>query len=163
MLCPNCGTQTTNEQKFCRNCGMNLEPVSKAIATHLALGGLEVSHAEESGERRELRRMTNRLIVGVAVILVGALLLADARLFMLRPWFKMFGTFVACLGVFISLFAVLSPLRSAGRRRGAAPAVPAEGARTTGRLLHESTIEPVPSVTERTTDLLGIERKSRNL
>ena len=66
MLCPNCGTQTTNEQKFCRNCGMNLEPVSKAIAAHLALGGLESPPAEEAGERRELRRMTNRLIVGVA-------------------------------------------------------------------------------------------------
>ena len=157
MLCPNCGTQTTNEQKFCRNCGMNLGPVSKAIASHLALGGLEAPPAEESGERRELRRMTNRLIVGVAVILVGALVLADARLFMLRPWLKMLGTFVTCLGVFVSLLAVLAPLRSAGRRRGAALAGPPEGARTTGRLLYESTIEPVPSVTERTTDLLGVE------
>jgi hypothetical protein len=159
MLCPNCGTQTTNEQKFCRNCGMNLEPVSKAIATHLAQGGLDAPPAEAEGERRDLRRMTNGLILGVAVILVGALVLADARLFMLRPWLKMLGTFLTCLGVFVSLLAVLSPLRSAGRRRGATLPDKPEGARTTGRLLHESTIEPVPSVTERTTDLLGVERK----
>ena len=157
MLCPNCGTTTTNEHKFCRNCGMNLEPVSKALATHLAQGGLDAPPAEETGELRDLRRMTNGLIVGVAVLLLGALVLADARLFMLRPWVKLLGTFLTCLGVFVSLLAVLSPLRSAGRRRGATLLDKPEGARTTGRLLNETTIEPVPSVTERTTDLLGVE------
>jgi hypothetical protein len=157
MLCPNCGTQTTGEQKFCRNCGMNLEPVSKALATHLAQGGLDAPPAEKEAERRDLRRMTNGLIIGVAVMLLGALVLADARLFMLRPWVKMLGTFLTCLGVFISLLAVLSPLRSAGRPRAAALPDEPEGAPATGRLLRESTLEPVPSVTERTTDLLGVE------
>ena len=70
---------------------------------------------------------------------------------------KLLGTFVTCLGVFVSLLAVLLPLRSAGRRRGASLPAALEGARKTGPLLNESTIEPVPSVTERTTDLLGVE------
>lgn len=157
MLCPNCGTHTTDEQKFCRNCGMNLEPVSKALAAHLAQGGLEAPSPEKEGERRALRRMTNGLILGVAIILVGALVLTDARLFMLRPWLKMLGTSLTCLGVFVSLLAVLSPLRCAGRWRGANLPDHLEGARTTGRLLHESMMEPVPSVTERTTNLLGVE------
>jgi hypothetical protein len=160
MLCPNCGTQTTTDQKFCRNCGMNLTLVSKALATHLAQGGLAQPPAEGESERLDLRRMTNGLILGVALILLGALLLTDAKLFMLRPWIKLLGMFVTCLGVFVSLLAVLLPLRSAGRRRD--PTLPAalEGARPTGRLLGESTIEPVPSVTERTTDLLGVEIKA---
>ena len=160
MLCPNCGTHSSTEQKFCRNCGMNLGPVSKALATHFAQGGSAAPPAEEGGERRDLRRMTNGLISGVAVILIGALVLADARLFMLRPWVKLLGSVLTCLGVFISLLAVLLPLRSsAGRRRGATLPGALEGARTTGHLLHESTIEPAASVTERTTDLLEVERK----
>jgi hypothetical protein len=162
MLCPNCGTQTSAEQKFCRNCGMNLEPVSKALAAHLAQGGLESPPAAEvEGERRDLRRMTNGLILGVAVILLGALILTDARLFMLRPWLKLLGTFVTCLGVFLSLLAVLSPLRSAGRRRAATPPGQLESAKTTGPLLDEAAFEPMPSVTERTTDLLGVVNRTK--
>jgi hypothetical protein len=159
MLCPNCGTHSSTEQKFCRNCGMSLEPVSKALAAHLAQGGAAAPPAEEEGERRDLRRMTNGLILGVAVVLIGALVLADAKLFMLRPWVKLLGSVLTCLGVFISLLAVLSPLRSAGRRHGATRPGALEGERTTARLLGESTIEPAASVTERTTDLLGVEVK----
>ena len=34
MFCPSCGTQILNEQKYCRACGMELEPVAALLAVH---------------------------------------------------------------------------------------------------------------------------------
>ena len=31
MYCPNCGTSTSLDQKFCRGCGLNLSPVSQML------------------------------------------------------------------------------------------------------------------------------------
>src|SRR5215510_16254089 len=42
MYCPNCGTSTSLEQKFCRSCGMNLLPVSQMLVANPA-------QADESG------------------------------------------------------------------------------------------------------------------
>jgi hypothetical protein len=156
MLCPNCGTRTTNKHKFCRNCGMNLEPVSRALAAHLAHGGAAAARAARSAKRRALRRMTTGLFVGVLITLLGVLLMAV----MPGKGFKLIGVVTALVGLVAALIAVLSPLRSAGgdEEEEEAPAPSAfEDAPTTGRLLHEQTVEPVPSVTERTTELLGVE------
>src|SRR6185503_10855001 len=31
MFCPSCGAKNSTEQRFCRNCGMNLEPAAKSL------------------------------------------------------------------------------------------------------------------------------------
>ena len=155
MLCPNCGTRTTTEHRFCRGCGMNLEPVSRALAAHLSPGGAAAAKAAREAERRALRRMANGLIAGVVVTLFGVLLMA------LLPGkgFKVIGVAAALVGLVAALVSVLSPLRSAndGGGEAAAPALDDATAAATGRLLHEPAAEPVPSVSERTTDLLGVE------
>src|ERR687893_225391 len=74
MLCPNCGTKTTTEHKFCRNCGMNLEPVSRALAEHLSPEGAARAASAREAERRALRRLTNGLLAGVIVIMLGVLM-----------------------------------------------------------------------------------------
>ena len=158
MLCPNCGTRMTTEHKFCRNCGMNLEPVSRALAAHLSLGGAAAAKAARAAERRALRRMTNGLITGVIVTLFGVLLMAV----MPGKGFKVIGVAAALIGLVAALIAVLSPLRSAKDDDEEAPALSAlGGAVPTGRLLHEQTVEPVPTITERTTELLGVEAEER--
>ena len=69
MLCPNCGTKTTTEHKFCRNCGMNLEPVSRALAAHLSHGGAPTAAAAAAREteRRGTRRLARGLFTGIFV------------------------------------------------------------------------------------------------
>ena len=155
MLCPNCGTRMTTEHKFCRNCGMNLEPVSRALAAHLSPGGAAAAKTAREAERRALRRMANGLIAGVIVTLFGVLLMA------LLPGkgFKVIGVAAALLGLVAALISVLSPLRSANNGGGepAPPVLDDATAAATGRLLHEQAVEPVPSITERTTELLGVE------
>ncbi len=160
MLCPNCGTKTKTEHKFCRRCGMNLEPVSRALAEHLSSGGAPTARGAGRGTARP---MMGGLFAGVIVmvILFGVLMMA----FLPGKAFKVFGVATALVGIVAARAAVFSTLRTAGRagEDDEAPAQPAlEGeAATTGRLLHEQTAEPVPSVTERTTELLGVEAKDR--
>ena len=160
MLCPNCGTRTTTTHKFCRNCGLNLEPVSKAVAAHRAPGGGSPSRSAREADRRNVQNLTKGLFVGVVVVLLGVLVVAALP----GRAFKLMGVMTALIGIVFSLVAVLSSLRAvAGGSDVAAPAGPdpLEGAPQTGPLLAEQHFEPVPSVTERTTDLLGVEVKGR--
>jgi hypothetical protein len=159
MLCPNCGTKTTTEHKFCRNCGMNLEPVTRALAAHLSVGGAAAARAARETERRNVNRMTRGLLTGVIVVLFGMLLIG----FLPGKAFKMLGLIAAVLGIVFSLVSVLSTLR----RMNDADAEPLphafdQTAPGTGRLLHEQTFEHVPaSVTDHTTELLGVEVEER--
>ncbi len=152
MLCPNCGTKATTTHKFCRGCGMNLAPVSEALAAHLSPGG--AASAREA-ERRAARRMRNGLLVGVFVVLLGALVMTVLS----GKGFTLIGLLTILLGVVFSLAAVLPPLRAAARVDEDDAPPPSEDAAATQRLLHENTTEPAASVAERTTELLGVERK----
>src|ERR1044071_1753877 len=107
MLCPNCGTKTTTEHRFCRNCGMNLEPVSRALAAHLSQGGTSAARAARESERRNAQRMKGGLLAGVFVVLFGMLLIA----FLPGRAFKMLGLITAVLGIVFSLVSLLSTLR----------------------------------------------------
>ena len=159
MLCPNCGTKTTTEHKFCRNCGMNLEPVTRALVEHLSVGGAAAALAARAADRRTARRMTNGLLAGVFVVLFGLILIA----FLPGKGFKFLGVAAALIGIVAALVSVLSPLRSMGGAEAAAPPPALDGAAPhTGPLLHERTFDRVPtSVTDHTTELLDVEVKDR--
>ena len=160
MLCPNCGTKTTNEHKFCRNCGMNLAPVAQAVAAHLSHGGAPAAAAAAAreAERRGTRRLARGLFTGVFVFLLGLLMG-----FLPGVPFKAVGAMITLLGVVFSLVTVLSSMRADATTEAPPAPPPLEDvpAPETGRLLDENRIEPVPSITERTTELLGIEVKDR--
>jgi hypothetical protein len=159
VLCPNCGTKTTTEHKFCRNCGMNLEPVSRALAAHLSHGGAAAARLQRDQERHSVRRAMNGLLAGVIVVLFGMLLIA----FMPSKAFKALGLISAVLGIVFTLVSVLSTLRRANDAGAEAlPHALDHPAPGTGRLLHEQTFDHVPtSVTDHTTELLNAEVKDR--
>jgi predicted lipid-binding transport protein (Tim44 family) len=157
MLCPNCGTTTTTEHKFCRSCGMNLEPVSRALAAHLSPGGAAAVAAREA-RRRATNRMAKGVVSGIAVVLFGMFVMSVIP----GNAFKVFGVAAALIGLVSVLASIVSALRTAADlvvEPAPRSLDDAAAAAKTGRLLHETTVEPVPSVTERTTDLLGVERK----
>jgi Na+/melibiose symporter-like transporter len=159
MLCPNCGTKTTTDHKFCRNCGMNLEPVSRALAAHLSHGGAAAARLQGEQERSAARRMRGGLLAGVIVVLFGLLLMT----FLPGRAFKLLGFVSAVLGIVFTLVSVLSTLRASGRAGAELPPDALDDAApTTGRLLHEQTFDRVPaSVTDHTTELLNVEVKER--
>ena len=155
MLCPNCGTKTKTEHKFCRNCGMNLEPVSRALAEHLSAGGAAAAREASRGTAPEAMGC---LFTGVFVILVGVLLMA----FLPGKAFKFAGVASAVIGLVAVLISGLS-LRSMNNAAAEAPSAALDDAApNTGPLLGEQTFEPIPtSVTDHTTELLHVEVHDR--
>ena len=156
MLCPNCGTKNKTEHRFCRHCGMNLEPVSRALAEHRSAVGAATARESARGGAPEAMGC---LFTGVFVILVGVLLTA----FLPGRAFKLAGVAAAVIGLVAVLVSALSSMHSS---KGAAAEAPSDAlddaAPNTGPLLREQTFEPIPtSVTDHTTELLGVEVKDR--
>ena len=161
MHCPACGNESSLEQKFCRKCGFDLSPVSKLIA---GSSGSETAGIDR--RRREqvlVRRMFRWISAGMIVMLFGVLMLLIGRTFDIGKIFGLASTIVILTGVAIACGGLFSTMM-----RGAA--VPAlkespdirlddlEQAPTTRRLEGDRMPVPLPSVTERTTQLIDKER-----
>src|SRR6185503_502668 len=89
MHCPSCGNESSLDQKFCRKCGFNLEPVSKLIVNNPAAGQLKLEKAER--EKLALRRMVSWMMWGMLIMLVG--------------------TFITLGGVSVTMYGLLDTMR----------------------------------------------------
>ena len=71
MFCPSCGAETSEELRFCRACGMALEPVTRLIADRRL--GIESGQPEAPAKRSPLtweRRVerAGRVMTGAGVL-----------------------------------------------------------------------------------------------
>ena len=136
MYCPSCGKSTSVEQKFCRACGLSLEKIAQSLAEQLP--STQLNDDLEDRKRKVERWLTLLLgsAFGVFVItLIGALI------------YKV----IITKGDYLLGFALLALL--------IAQASLTQPERT-GKLPAEPHFQPVPSVTEPTTELL-VERKQQ--
>jgi hypothetical protein len=165
MHCPNCGTKTSAEHKFCRACGLELEKFALLLAEQLPAG--ELGRAEAEGlarlAARERRTRFWLTAAGLAciVLVVSAVLYGIIAKLIIEKGEVVGGLiflFIILLGlVFAGLATYNESLKEKLQRRHE-PTLPR--GETTGRLLPDGArFEPVPSVTERTTDLLSVENK----
>ena len=159
MYCPNCGNQIAADQKFCRACGLGLEKITQSVGEQLPV------RLERS--LRERQEWLEKVGVGslsvFALGLLGFLLYAVAQ--KLGPQGSLF-TILALVGLVIVfgsgllsviLFARARELKeSAGKRRLTKEVNALDG--STKELLPEGKREPVPAVTEHTTELLYAEK-----
>ena len=163
MHCPKCGNESDFDQKFCRKCGLNLAPISSLV---LVDSGRDDEQKPDKVERDKLilRRMVSWMIWGCVILLIGLVLLATGRAFDVPKFLSPLASFLLIGGTATAAYGVLAALREG-------IASPKELARPKGRdeLSSSATNElsgevPVglPSVTERTTQLIGDDRKSEN-
>jgi len=164
MYCPKCAALNDDTGRFCRGCGVNLEPVTLALAPD-RLPQPTVDWLEKYGEGRS-RIVTGGALLGTSLVIgiVPALIfLGREGMAWLAIWTVFFG-WMACWGV-ISLASGLGKMAKAKTMRremerlGVGPAAsqasftayepPALGKATTSQLQ-----KPL-SVTEGTTKLLG--------
>lgn len=135
MYCSNCSAEISADQQFCRSCGNDLaaaKPVNGVNFRFLGLAALITC------------------FLGVFAALSGDMLGIK--------WLAFAGLFVSLAGVFSTMIVAVVWGTRPNRRR--VPAVPTKpqilGADTTNKLLPIGVNDFVPSVTEKTTDLLKV-------
>ena len=155
MHCPGCGTLSSNDQKYCRSCGMELEPVAALIAARNA-GGPAPSEPPKFDWQinfravRLLRAGFSFLSLGIALAVIGGALFHQESLTDL-------GMAMSVWGVVTIALALVQGLKA---RTQSKPAVRA-GADTQPELrppADASLAAGVPSVTESTTRLMDKEQ-----
>ena len=164
MFCPSCGTQILNEQKYCRACGMELEPVAALVAGR---GTLSSSSSSAKPDQQITFRAVKLVAAGASFFLSGAILSFAGRKLFQRDDVVNLGVLALFFGLVMIMFAFLQGLWAKSRPRTTARA----GANTQPNLdqpnLEQPNLEqarpiglpsPMPSVTESTTKLMEADR-----
>jgi hypothetical protein len=160
MYCPNCGNKTSTDQKFCRACGLGLEKIALSLNEQLPTKvDLSLKERKERFEK-----------LGVAALSVFGLGLLAFLLYTVG--YKLMitqGNIVAGLAVIGFLIMIVCGLGSAvlfakakevGEEAMKRPSPTlSTDSELTKELLTEGNFEPVPTVTDRTTELLEVKRR----
>lgn len=164
MFCPNCSSNNSTGQKFCRKCGMNLESTSQSLLEQFP-GSAQSSLSQRE---RRLERFGQfafggfGLVLLIAVIGIIYTIVTKMILAGTQPW-------AGALLVLFIVFAVLTltyvvfkeDLKDRKKTINTAIDPNRVETRDTDKLLESPVFEPVPSVIEDTTELLAVEKKTR--
>lgn len=162
MFCPSCGEKNSTDQRFCRSCGLNLEPAAQSLIEQMGSG-----YIGNPTDREQMLESFGKFAFGgfLVVLSLGAI----GILYVILDWMVLSGR-QPLMGLVLMSFIVFAILSLAyvilrenlnEKRTSVKRAAPEElqSPAVTGRLLHENQFEPVPAVTENTTDLLPTHRR----
>lgn len=160
MYCPNCGKQTSTEQKFCRACGLGLEKIAHSLGEQLpARMDQSLLARKERLEKLGVGALSvfGLGMLGLLLYAVGQKLSAQGSLLAVLAMVGLVIMF-GCGLLSAILFARAKELGEQASKRQLQPNETETGG-STRDLLPEGRFEPVPTVTERTTELLVAEKR----
>lgn len=162
MYCPNCGSKTSTEQRFCRSCGLGLEKIALSLTEQIPTRVDESLISQK--ERLERLGVAALSVFGVGVLgmilygVVYKLMITQGKLLAGLGFIGLLIMF-ACGILSTILFAKAKEVEKAAGKRQISDTKSAGVSPTpTKELLTEGNLEPVPSVTDRTTELLSVEK-----
>jgi zinc ribbon protein len=163
MHCPNCAQPATADQQFCRSCGMSLEAVSKLVAEHSS-SPVEVQKKADKValEAAIVRTMFNWIMWGMIAIGVGVLLLVINKNIGIGSHLNLPISFLLLGGVGIVSAGVLKAIKQGTLLATSRNANQITGSPDTKSLPTHPIPASLPSVTERTTQLIGVEDTRTN-
>ena len=161
MFCPNCGAKTSIEQKFCRACGLGLEKIALSLTEQLPTRPEENLVSQK--ERLERLGVAALSVFGLGILVVlfygiGYKLMVSQGNWLGGLAFLGFMIMSCCGLLSVYLFAKAKETEKAAGKRRLQQKDESVLATPTNELLTEGHLEPVPSVTDRTTDLLYAEK-----
>ena len=162
MFCPNCGAKTSIQQKFCRGCGLGLDKIAHSLSEQLPTRPDE--HLLSQKERYERLGVAALSVFGTgvfAVIVYGVVYKLMITQGKLLAGLGVLGLIImlGCGVLSAILFAKANEAEAAASKRRLEEKEAEVKATPTNELLTEGHFEPVPSVTDRTTELLYAEKK----
>ncbi len=161
MYCPNCGTKTSSDQKFCRACGLGLEKIALSLFEQLPTKVDESLQARK--ERFEKLGVAALSVFGLGVLSfllysVGYKLMVTQGNLIAGLAIIGFVIMMACGLTSVVLFAKAKEVGEQAAKRQL-PQNLSGASESTKELLSEGHFEPVPTVTDRTTELLVVEKR----
>jgi hypothetical protein len=161
MHCPNCGKSATDDQQFCRACGMSLETVGKLVAKHTgspAAAQAKLDRAE--AEKAIVRSMFTWMMWGMLIVGIGVVMVLVNKSFPIGNWFRLLSSILVIGGMGLTVAGVLNAIR-----RGTLPGSQSRQISNppdTNELPSSRIPAELPSVTERTTQLIAVEEAPTN-
>jgi zinc ribbon protein len=164
MFCPNCGAENRVEQNFCRSCGLKLDAISQAVADQFpSKEYAALQRRKELFEKLGLFSLSAAGLIGLGFLLFKV---AYFKLILFGPDVLFWSSAIALIGfLLLSVFFFNYPkLFMKFEKLNSRLSPPEESTLTasTNKLIEDRPFEPVPSVTEHSTELLHTPKKIRS-
>lgn len=153
MNCPKCGLPTVPDQKFCRSCGASLRMTTQPLAQRTKASA--VQGTADIISKDETHRPNRRVLWGLIVMLIGVAVGVIGKKLIHEDVVTVVGVLISLVGIFLTAYPYLSPsARQKNDSRSSAEPEALRQSHPPKYLPQDRDIEYVPSVTERTTNLL---------
>ena len=159
MYCPNCATQASADQKFCRSCGLSLQMISQMLtgqfpATESDRALVEIveriqSHRDKMKRWGFIMMWGGMVVAALFGVIGGAMTSINWALGNFIASLAGIGGVILLVGIGLMIYTRFLPKAPAYRQPPQPTALPR--AEPTSQLPPERHPEPVPSVTEHTT------------
>lgn len=166
MFCPNCGANNSTEQKFCRSCGLNLEKSAESLLEQIP----SAESAKLLKKQRNLEKFGNIAFGGFGVVLLIAILSIIYWIIttVILTGDSVFGgimliAFLVFAALTLTYVAFNEDLKERKQKMNPVLKNELSEKQDTAKLLEEKPFEPIPSVTENSTELFPIENKTKKL